>query len=94
MVYNLDIYVEEFTNGFPILDATVTINNIDKQTDVNGYTQFIGLPEELLNVYANKTGYNQFWFQFNVDEQHKISSIRAPLERNSCTTVNCNFAIE
>jgi hypothetical protein len=94
MVYDLKVYVIEWTDGTPILHATVTINDENKLTDLNGYVKFTNIPDGLLNVYVNKTGYKQFWFQTTTDEINKIYSVQAPLERESCYNITCNLIIE
>lgn len=94
MVYDLDVYVIESTDGTPIPGATVTINNVDKLTSMNGHILFTDIPEGLLNVYVNKSGYKQFWFQFTTDDQHRIESVQAPLEKEICSEISTSFIIE
>ncbi len=94
MVYDLDVYVIEWTDGTPILHAIVTINGENKLTDLNGYVKFTNIPEGLLNLYVNKQNYKQFWFQFTTTEQNRIYSVQAPLERESCYNITCNIIIE
>jgi len=94
MVYDLDVYVIEDTDGTPIQNAIVTINNIDKLTSTYGRVLFTDIPEGLLNLYVNKTGYEQFWFQYTTTEQNRIYSVQAPLKQSTCNTTNCSFNIE